>query len=52
MFIVCDLDTWSRDFNKKFALIDCLFGDVKLTKNADPDKYVYSGNGFDASSKF
>ena len=22
-----------------------MFGDVKLTKNADPDKYCYSGYG-------
>ena len=24
---------------------DCLFGGVKLTKIADPDKYLYSGYG-------
>ena len=32
---------------------DCLFGGVKLAKNADPDKYVYSGYiiGFDSRSK-
>ena len=24
------------------TLSDCLFGAVKLTKNADPDKYKYS----------
>ena len=33
---------------------DCLFGGVKLAKNADPDKYVYSGYGigFDSRSVF
>ena len=33
---------------------NCLFGGVKLAKNADPDKYVYSGYsiGFDSCSKF
>ena len=33
---------------------DCLFGSVKLTKNADPDKYKYSGYGigFDSRSEF
>ena len=33
---------------------DCLFGGVKLAKNADPDKYVYSGYiiGFDSRSEF
>ena len=33
---------------------NCFFGAVKLTKNADPDKYGYSsyGIGFDACSQF
>ena len=33
---------------------NCLFGSVKLTKNADPDKYKYSGCsiGFDSRSQF
>ena len=37
-----------------FALIGCLFGSVKLTKNADPNKYQYSsyGIGFDSRSIF
>ena len=31
-------------FNKTdFNLNNCLFVPVKLTKNADPDKYKYSG---------
>ena len=36
-----------------FALKDCLFGGVKLRKNADPDKYVYIGYGirFDSRSE-
>ena len=29
--------------NSDFTLKDCLFGGVKLAKNADPDKYLYSG---------
>ena len=35
--------------NTDFTLINCLFGFVKLTKNADPDKYRYSNYniGFD-----
>ena len=28
-----------------FTLAGCLFGGVKLTKNADSDKYSYSGYG-------
>ena len=37
-----------------FTLKDCLFGGVKLTKNADPDKFVYSGYGIrlDSRSEF
>ena len=39
-----------RDLNSEFTLKYCLFGAVKLTKNADPDKYSYSGYhiGFDS----
>ena len=48
------LDTWSRGLNSDFTLKDCLFRGVKLAKNADPDKYIYSryGIGFDSSSEF
>ena len=31
-----------RNSNTDFTLNNCLFGSVKLTKNADPDKYNYS----------
>ena len=48
------MDTWSKDLNIDFMLDNCLFGAVKLTKNADPDKYGDSGYGigFDACSQF
>ena len=39
------MDAWSRDLNTDFTLKDCLFGGVKLAKNTDPDKYVYTGYG-------
>ena len=54
LFVVYELDTWSRDLNTCFTLKDCLFGSVKLTKNADTDKYKYSGYsiGFDSNSAF
>ena len=45
LFIVCDLDSWPRDLGNDFTLGGCLFGGFKLAKNADPDKYVYSGYG-------
>ena len=40
--------------NMDILLRDCFLGAIKLTKNADPDKYGYSssGIGFDAHSKF
>ena len=52
--MVYDQDTWSRDTNTKFTLGDCLFGAVKLTDNANPNKYGYSSDsiGFDACSQF
>ena len=53
-FVVYELDTWSRDLNSYFTLKGCLFGGVKLAKNADLDKYIYSGYGsrFDSRSEF
>ena len=45
LFSVYDLDTWPKDSNTKFILGSCFFGAVNLTKNADPDKYGYSGYG-------
>ena len=52
IFIVYELDIWSRDSNTDFTLKDCLFGAVNVTKNVDPDKYVYTGYriGFDSRS--
>ena len=54
LFTAYELDTWSRDLNTDFTLKDCLFGAVKLTKNADVDKYKYSSYGvqFDSQSAF
>ena len=54
IFIVYELNTWSRDLNTEFTLKKCLFASVKLTKNADTDKYKYSSNsvGFDSQSAF
>ena len=53
-YIVYELDRWSHDLNAKFTLKDYLFGNVKITKNADPNKCSYSGYGigFDSRSLF
>ena len=42
-----------KNLNTDFTLKNCLFGSVKLTKNADLDKYKYSGYdiGFDFHSE-
>ena len=36
----------SSSFDNDLTLKNSLFGVVRLTKNADIDKYHYSGNGF------
>ena len=48
------LNQWPRDLNTDFTLRSCLFGPVKLTKNADLAKYKYSGYGigFNSRSEF
>ena len=45
LLTVYELDTCSRELNTGFTLKDCLFGVSKITENADPDKYVYTGCG-------
>ena len=45
LFLVYELNTCSKDLNTEFTLKDCLLGNVKTTKNPDPDKYPYSGYG-------
>ena len=54
LFIVYELNRWSQNLNAKFTLKDCLFGNVKINKNPDPNKYSYSGYriGFDSCSLF
>ena len=45
------LNPWLKNLNTDFTLNNCLFGSVKLTKNADPDKYKYSGYGIGFHSR-
>ena len=53
-YIFYILNQWLRDLNTDFTLGNCLFGSVKLTQNADSDKYIYTGYGigFDLGSEF
>ena len=50
LYITYKLDTWSKDLNTNFTLGNYLFGVVKVTKNADPDKCKYSGFGIGIDS--
>ena len=54
LFISYTLGPQLRNLNTDFTLGNCLTGSVKLTMNADLDKYKYSGNGtgFDSRSEF
>ena len=53
LYISYILNPWLRNFTY-FTLKNCLFRSVKLTKNADQDKYKYSGQsiGFDSRWEF
>ena len=53
IYIVCELGASGSNINDP-TLKNCLFGAVTLTKNADIDKYGYSGYGieFDRKSSF
>ena len=54
MYIVYEINLWQFTVSKEFALENSILGTVELTKNADFDKYKYSGYGigFDAYGSF
>ena len=37
--ITYEVDRRPKDLKADFTLKECFFGDAKLSKNADPDKY-------------
>ena len=51
LYVSYILNPWLKNSSTDFTLKNCLFGSVELTKNADLDKYRYSGYGigFDSS---
>ena len=53
IYIVYDLKS-TLNYNENITLENCLFGAIKLTKNADINKYKYSGCGigFDGKGAF
>ena len=54
LFVVYELDIWSRNLNTDFTLKNCLSGSVNLAKDPNSDKYPYWGyeNAFDSRSEF
>ena len=54
LYISYTLGPQLRNLNTDFTLGNCLFGYVKLTKNADLDKHKHTGYGigFDSRSEF
>ena len=54
IYIVYEINKKENTINNIPTLENCLFGAVTLTKNADIDKYGYSGYGigFDRRSSF
>ena len=45
LYIVYELNIWSRNPTNNFTLTNCLFVTVKLTRNADKGKFAYNGQG-------
>ena len=47
------LTPWLRNLDTDFTLNNCFFESIKVTYNANPDKYKYSGYGigFDSRSE-
>ena len=43
LYISYTLNPWLRNLNTYSTLNNCLFGSVKITKNADLDKYKHRG---------
>ena len=50
LYISYTLSPQLRNLNTDITLGNCLSGSVKLNKNADLDKYKYSGYGIESDS--
>ena len=51
IYISYALNPWLRNLNTDVTLRNCLLGFVKLTKNADPDEFKYSGYSIKSDSR-
>ena len=45
VYIVYDLDVWSKNPTNNFKFKNCLFEATNIVKTSDKEKYVYSGYG-------
>ena len=43
LYIVYELNNWQRNLTNNFRLKNCLFGTVKLVRNAVKSKSIYNG---------
>ena len=50
VYIVYDLDAWSRNTTNNFKFKNCLFGAINVVKYSDKEKYVNSGYGITVDS--
>ena len=51
LYIVYELNIWSKDVNAEFTLKYRLVGNGRIAKNAEPNKYLYSGCGIGFDSR-
>ena len=45
VYIIYNLDAWSKNPTNNFKFKNCLFGATSVVKNSDKEKYVFSGYG-------
>ena len=43
VYIIYEVNAWSRNPNHNFKSKNCLFGTTNIVKNSDKEKYVYGG---------
>ena len=43
VYIVYDLDAWSKNLTNNFRFKNCLFGATNIVKKSDKEKYICSG---------
>ena len=51
VYIVYELNYWSRNPKNNFKFKNCLFGATNIVKSSDKEKYVYSGYGITFDSE-